>query len=90
VLWARCFCKVLSVRYAIFMSECLKIFVMNVVSLPMYVKVHHFFLFRGFVVVSCGCRGVLKFVGGFLDVNCGCQGDSEFVLGRNYYIVYSG
>jgi len=52
VLWVRCFCKVLFVRYAIFMSECLKIFVMNVVCLPMYVKVHHFFLFRGF----CGCE----------------------------------
>jgi len=44
----------------------------------------------GFVVVSCGCRGVSELVGGFLDVSCGCQGDSEFVLGRNYYIVYSG
>jgi len=42
------------------------------------------------VVVSCGCRGVSKFVGVLLDVNCGCQGDSEFILGRNYYIVYSG
>jgi len=52
VLWAKCFCKVLFVRYAFFMSECLKIFVMNVVSLPMYVKVHHFFLFMGF----CGCE----------------------------------
>ena len=42
------------------------------------------------MVVSCGCRGVSELVGGFLDVSCGCQGDSEFVLGKNYYIVYSG
>ena len=51
------------------MSECLKIFVMNVVSLPMYVKVHNFSCSGGFVVVSCGCRGVSELVGCFF----GCE-----------------